>query len=331
MTDRPIALVTLADALDAQGETAEAFATYTAGKADFARLHDLRRPGGERAVDVCRRVAEAFKAAPEAAWSGGAVESMAGETGHVFLIGFPRSGTTLLEQTLANHPDVVVSDERPLLLDAELEFIFPKDGIERLAEATEDALEAHRARYWRRALAYGADPTGKLFVNKQPLNTMRLPLIAKLFPDASILFARRDPRDVVFSCFRRSFALNASTYEFTSPERAAAYYDAVMAADELYRVRLTLPRHEVRHEDLVEDFEAHARAVCDFLGLQWTDAMADIAQGAKDRAIRTPSAAQLARGLSTARSGLWRPYAKELAPVLPVLKPWVKRFGYPTD
>src|SRR5690349_17488151 len=127
-----------------------------------------------------------------------------------------------------------------------------------------------------------------------PLSSGLLPVVAKLFPDARVLFARRDPRDVVLSCFRRRFGMNASMYELPTLEGAASYYDAVMRLSEVYRGILPLPQHLVRYESLVEDFEGTARAACAFLGLEWSKEMLDFAAKARSRGISTPSAAQVA-------------------------------------
>jgi hypothetical protein len=101
-----------------------------------------------------------------------------------------------------------------------------------------------------------------------------------------------------------------------------------MRLSELYRELLPLPQHLVRYESLVEDFEGTARLACDFLGLEWDQALFDFAANARSRGIATPSAAQVARGLNREGEGIWRRYRDQLAPVLPVLEPWVQRFGY---
>jgi hypothetical protein len=157
---------------------------------------------------------------------------------------------------------------------------------------------------------------------------VQLPLVAKLFPNARVLFARRDPRDVVLSCFRRRFAMNPSMYQLLTLEGAAAFYDAVMALSELYRDVLPLPQHVVRYEDLVEDFEGTARAACDFIGLGWDPALLDFAAKARTRGISTPSAAQVTGGLNRKGQGVWQRYREQMALVLPLLQPWVERFGY---
>jgi len=185
-----------------------------------------------------------------------------------------------------------------------------------------------RDAYWTAVRSYGVEPRGRVFIDKMPLASVALPLIAKLFPNARILFARRDPRDVVLSCFRRRFGMNASMYQLLTLEGAARYYDAVMRLSELTRELLPLPAHEVHYESLVDDFERTARAACEFLGVEWDEGMADFAAKARDRGISTPSAAQVARGLNREGQGSWRRYREQMAPVLPLLQPWVERFGY---
>ncbi len=161
--------------------------------------------------------------------------------------------------------------------------------------------------------------------------SVNLPLVAKLFPGARILFARRDPRDVVLSCFRRRFGMNPSMYQLLTLEGTAAYYDAVMRLAQIWRQLLPLPQHLVRYESLVEDFDGTARAACDFLGLAWDEGLRDFAARARTRGISTPSAAQVARGLNREGQGSWRRYRQQMEPVLPTLRPWVEAFGYEAD
>ena len=206
------------------------------------------------------------------------------------------------------------------------EFLSGPGGVERLAATVSDLLAPYRESYWSRARQFVPDLAGKVFVDKYPLATIRLPLMSKVFPEAKIIFALRDPRDVVLSCFRRAFKMNASMYEFTSLETAARFYDAVMSAGEVYLARLPLKVHRLRYEDLVADFEDEGRALCEFLGVEWTPALENFA--ATDRALATPSSPQVARGLYSEGVGQWRNYARELEPVAPILGPWIAKFGY---
>ena len=187
----------------------------------------------------------------------------------------------------------------------------------------------YRTLYWRNvAREAGEAPAGRVVVDQTPLNTIHLPLIARLFPGAIIVFALRDPRDVVLSCFRRLFALNRYVYEFLSLSRTAQFYDATMQIAELAREKLPLNFHHLRNEDLVADFETRTRALCAAIGLDWDPAMAGFAGDSRARAVATPSATQIARGISAEGIGKWRHYEKEMAKVLPPLQPWVRRFGY---
>src|SRR6185312_15348575 len=114
-----------------------------------------------------------------------------------------------------------------------------------------------------------------------------------------VLFALRDPRDVVLSCFRRRFGMNAGMFEFTSLETTAAYYGAVMRLTDLYREKLALDILDTSHEALVTDFEPEAGRVCDFLGLEFREEMRGFAGRARAQNIDTPSSAQVARGLTS--------------------------------
>jgi hypothetical protein len=167
-----------------------------------------------------------------------------------------------------------------------------------------------------------------VFVDKMPLYSVFLCLIAKLFPRAKILFAVRDPRDVVLSCFRRRFVMTQQMYELTALESAASYYDQVMRLRERYREVLGLTFCDVRHENMVGDFDRETRRICDFLGVEWNAGLREFARSVPARSVNTPSGPQLARGLFTQGVGHWRRYAPQLAPVLPQLAPWAERFGY---
>jgi hypothetical protein len=152
-----------------------------------------------------------------------------------------------------------------------------------------------------------------------------------LFPRAKVIFAIRDPRDVVFSCLRCRFKMNRPNYEFVSLVRAANFYAETMRLAEIYRRKLGLDWIEVRHELVVAKFEVEVGRLCDFLGLSYAGEMRDFATHAKSRTITTASAPQIFRGLNSNGVGQWRNYAEELAPVMPILAPWVEKFGYPAE
>jgi hypothetical protein len=246
----------------------------------------------------------------------------------VFLLGFPRSGTTLLEQLLAAHPQVRALEEEPLLASAFEAFLTDEAACASLAELGEEEAAAWTDHYWRAVQSRVPDVGGKLFVDKQPAGTLNLPIIARLFPRAKILFAIRDPRDVVLSCFRQPFQMNAMTFAFTDLLETADCYDACMTFAELARARLRLAWTDVKHEDLVADVETELDRIVKYLGLPAHRDMIDVAAIANARPIRTPSARQVRAGINRRGLGRWREYSDALEPVLPTLAPWVEWFGY---
>jgi tetratricopeptide (TPR) repeat protein len=326
---RAEALLQLGIALGDLDRPAQAFAAAREGKQIQRALHAAQATSREGEVAKLTRLAKWLEQTP-VPWPPSPVPPAAGAAAtHVFLLGFPRSGTTLLEQVLAAHPKVATLEEAPLLAAAYDAFLSDADACSALLRADATEANAWAAQYWREVRRRGVDVTGRVFIDKQPAGTLDLPVIARLFPQAKILFALRDPRDVVLSCFRQAFQLNAMTYAFTDLAETAACYDACMTLAEQARVRLPLAWRDVRHEALVEDFDGELADIVAFLGLQPDPAMADFAQAAQSRTIRTPSAPQVRAGLTRRGLARWAAYREALAPVMPVLAPWVERFGYP--
>ncbi len=327
--DRARAMGLLADLDDARGSYDAAFAAYETCNRSLQKVH--RAFAVPSALDYVRSCLVAFEQR-SASWApaarSAAVPTPAAE--HVFLLGFPRSGTTLLEVVLDGHPSVVSLEERELLATGVLS-LMREPGFEALEAAGPAELDTVRAAYWEAVHGQGLEVSGKVFIDKHPLNTVKLPLIAKLFPDAKILFAIRDPRDVVLSCFRRRFKMNASMYQMLDLSSAAEFYAAVMALAHVVRPVCELAWHTVCYETLVANFEAEIGSICAFLGIEPTADLRNFGNKVGAREHATPSTAQLSRGLVTSGVGQWRHYAQSLLPLMPVLEPWVRRFGYPID
>ncbi|MEO8925572.1 MAG: sulfotransferase [Caulobacteraceae bacterium] len=327
--ERAVAFNALGDVLDKLDRPGDAFTAYEATGALLRELYAARfaGPGAESSLGAARRLGDYFRAADRADWGRSASPATPrAARGHVFLIGFPRSGTTMLGQALAVHPGAVTLDERDLLADATAAFMGAPESLGRLAAIAPSEIDHHLDLYWRQAREAGAEVAGKVFIDKMPMNMLRLPLIVKLFPDAKVLLSRRDPRDVVLSAFRRQFVINPTTVELLDLADAARLYDAVMGLMEVYGDKLDVDLRVQSYESLVADFEDQIGAVCDFAGLERRSGLADFAGRAG--AVATPSGAQLAAGLNAEGVGRWRRYAHELASVMPILAPWVERFGY---
>ncbi|MEO8123225.1 MAG: sulfotransferase [Burkholderiales bacterium] len=320
-----------ADARDALNRPLDAFADYADRNAILERINAPRIAAElhERRIDQAQRLARWFEsAAPEQWRTRAGADAMRPVREHVFLVGFPRSGTTLLEKMLACHPDISTLEEVDHLSTAAGALLADDSALRELANLSAVRADTAREVYWRGVeSSAGGSLSGRILVDKLPLHTMALPLIARLFPDAKILFGLRDPRDVVLSCFRRRFQINAAMFEFLTLEGAARYYAAVMSLARQYRSLLPLEVHEVRHEAMVADFEGEARKTLAFVGVDWNPSVHGFAERARARAV-TPSDLQLTRGLNADGVGQWRRYEASLSPVMGIIDPWLTHYGY---
>lgn len=243
----------------------------------------------------------------------------------VFLVGFPRSGTTLLDTLLMGHPQICVTEEKPMLDEVARTL----GGYERLGDLSEDQLSKLRELYLEQALTHVPSLDGRILVDKQPFAMVEAPLIYRLFPSAKILFVQRHPCDVVLSCFIARFEPNAALANFVTLEGTARLYGELRRFWSQCRSILPMIVHLVRYERLVDDTESEMRALLSFLGLEWTNEVLDHRTTAKDRGfINTPSYSQVVEPIFDRSIGRWERYREQMKPVLPILEPWAKRMGY---
>lgn len=247
----------------------------------------------------------------------------------VFLIGFPRSGTTLLDTLLRGHPQIAVVEEKPAIsrLRAALASLpgGDPDGLATL----DDAQAAHLRQAYFQELDRHLDSDGAVQIDKLPLNAVEVGLLQRVFPDARFLLALRHPCDCVLSCFMHAFRLNDAMANFLTLEDSAHLYDKVMGLLEHYRGTLSLSLHTVRYEALVTDVRATLEPLLAFLGVSWSEAVLDhIATARRRGRIHTPSYNQVTQPLYHRAAGRWTRYGEVMAPVLPILQPWIKRYGY---
>jgi hypothetical protein len=242
-----------------------------------------------------------------------------------FLVGFPRSGTTLLDTFLMGHPDTRVLEEFHMLGAAESVL----GNVTNLPDRSSDQLKQARRAYFAELDRHIDRDFPGLVIDKLPLNMLGLPMIYSLFPDARVIFAQRHPCDCVLSGFMQSFTLNDAMACFLTIEDSADLYDAAMSLFSASRDALPVALHSLIYEELVADPEGALQPLIAFLGLGWRPELLDHRSTAKARgAIITPSYDQVVQPLSKAPSGRWRRYEEQLAPVLPVLLPWAQRLGY---
>jgi len=173
------------------------------------------------------------------------------------------------------------------------------------------------------------EPIGdRVHLDKNPTLTLVLPGLLRLFPEARLLIALRDPRDVVVSCFMQYLPLNANSVCFLTLERTAQRYANDLAAWRKFRGMIASPWLEVRYEDAVADLEKETRRALDFLGLPWEPSVLNYRDRLKQKAVGSPTYEAVSQPLYTRAIGRWRHYEKYLAPCLPILEPSVEAFGY---
>jgi len=246
----------------------------------------------------------------------------------VFLVGFPRSGTTLLEQILMSHPKIESFGEQSALASCLADLYVGADAESRWDSLDDEGAAARREKYWQEVAGLGTLLPGQVLLDKLPLNIVFLPAVARVFPRAKILFAVRDPRDVVLSCFQQRFGMNTAMYELLRLDTAARYYDQVMGLAKKTRALHDFPMHDVRYEDVIADIEGKARKTIEFLGLDWDPAVLEYREKAKSRAINTPSVVQVVEPIYTSSQGKWQNYEAQLGGIMDRLAPWVQHWGY---
>lgn len=313
---------------DTAGNSDEAFRWLTLAN-QIARDNWLaRHPGNSVSLDDMSWLKDEFNHEHVMNWKPLQVDD--GRQDPIFLVGFPRSGTTLLEQVLDAHPGLQALDEKPAVE-------FMRLAVEQLPGGYPDALDTLtesqvltlRDGYFSTVAKYlKLEPNARL-VDKYPLNMVRLGIIQRIFPNARFILALRHPCDVCFSCFMQNFTLNDGMVGFHSLESTAAIYDRVMALWER-QVPLFQPNvHVLRYEDLVEDFQGEIEQLLSFLDLPWTDAVLDYAQHAIRRGmITTPSYHQVVRPIYKDSKFRWLRYGGYFSDALPLLEPWLQRFKY---
>ena len=238
-----------------------------------------------------------------------------------FLLGFPRSGTTLLDTFLMGHPEVTVLEEKQLVGRAAAVV----GGSADLAKASKALLGKARQAYFDALHEHVPASFTGLVIDKFPLDMAAAPVIDAMFPSARMIFAQRHPCDVVLSGFMQPIGV----VNFSNIEAAADYYDAMMSIWTAARAAMDLNVHTVVYEELVRDPEAVLRPTVAFLGLEWDDRILDHRRSARERGtIVTPSYDQVTEPVSTRPSGRWKRYRKQLEPALPILLPWAERLGY---
>lgn len=296
---------------------------------------------------------EAYRRVVTAQWFAGWSAMDTSQRTPAFLVGFPRSGTTLMEQGLDAHPDVIGLEERPTLSAAFEAFqrqvqkqsatlqdrvqsavtLSDKLAIVFAAMASLDmpAVDSLRNHYWQAVNAFVELSDNALLLDKMPLNILHIPFILRLFPAARFIVALRDPADCVFSGFMQHFESNPAMQRLASLDSGAAFYAETMALFQQYRqvFELESQLHFVHYERLIDDWQGVMTGIFQFLDLDWHDAVSDFQRHAMARGnLATPSYQDVVRPLTRRAAGRWRKYEHLIGDTFAPLAPYRKLWGY---
>jgi len=303
----------LGQCFEGQAEWDAAFKAFSKSNRILKRYHPHSNPDplGPHGLQTLARIHTWLKESPMPGWTESAIPDAGGIA---FLVGFPRSGTTLLDRMLSAHPDVEVLEEKSLFSKLHQDWSQP-GTLEALIYRQE--ISRHRRQ-----------PQRPLVIDKLPLNLAYLFLINRLFPEAPVVFLQRHPLDVCLSCYFQAFELEASMAYFLDIEETAQYYNAVMQVATLSIEQISNPVHQLRYEDLVAAPGDQLKVLLNFLNLKWDNAVLDYRQQAATDTSNTPSYQQVVQPLHSRSVGKWQHYPGQLESSLSVLAPWMKHLGY---
>ncbi|WP_019517356.1 tetratricopeptide repeat-containing sulfotransferase family protein [Sphingomonas sp. Mn802worker] len=306
-----------ADIAERRGKAGEAFAEFT-----LMNQAALAGAGAGEEPDYLARVRQEGDGRLAATVRDAATSTTRTPASPVFIMGFPRSGTTLLDTLLMNDPRFHVLEELPIVGTIEAE-ARAGGGID---QADPDEL---RRRYFALLERVAPNQRGATVVDKFPLHMARVPLLHRMFPDARMIFVERHPFDVVLSCFMANFQPNLAMRHLTSLGEAAALYDAAMTSFTNAESQLPLTVHRFRYERLVADPDAELRALMRFLDVSWNDDLLDNQASASRRGhIATASYSQVTEPIYTRAIDRWRRYERYFGDAAALLRPWCEKLGY---
>jgi hypothetical protein len=250
------------------------------------------------------------------------------------LCGHPRSGTTLLEQVLDSHSDIISAEETKMMHDdAYLPLIrdFPEGTsiLQALDSVPLTTIRRARENYFRCLELFLRRQIGsKLLVDKNPSLNLMIPIVVRVFPETKFLIALRDPRDTIVSCFMLAAPLTPISSAYLSLEGTVNQYANVMGFWQEMMPRMAGRWMHVRYEELIQDLPAVAKLVLGFLGVGFEEKVLKFYEHAQARRVQSPSHADVRKPLYRTAVGRWRNYQKYLEPHLPALEPFVKAFNY---
>ncbi len=246
----------------------------------------------------------------------------------VFLLGFPRSGTTLLDTILRTHSKIKVLEEKPFLLDLRHKYFTERNNkLFALRNIEQNEKDLIRNSYFKN-LKLKEEDKNKIIIDKLPLSIIEIGFIKCIFPNSKIILALRHPCDVVISCYFSSFKINDAMINFLDWENTINFYNEVFDLFEHYENQLSLNYYKIKYENVVKDFKNQIVSLLKFLNLEYENELKNFHLTAKKREkISTPSYTQVINPLYKSSIERWKNF-KNIADPSENLKKWIEKFNY---
>lgn len=323
----------LAAVLDTAGQYDDAMTALLEGKA-------IQRPQAVPLADALQRMQNMHKEIPRSItatvlgrWRADA-SKLQPPRRLALLAGHPRSGTTVLEQVLDSHSDVISLEETPLIHDEiyrpmSRDFAQGTGLFQMLDSVPPSVLCRLRENYFNCAQLFLGKPIGsRVLLDKNPGVNVMVPVLLRVFPETKFLIALRDPRDVVMSCFMQSLTLTPTSSAYLTLEATVQQYANVMDFWLEMVPRLGSQSMYVRYEEMIDDLQTVARSTLEFLGLEFEENVLRFFEHARTKRVSSPSSAEVRKPLYRTAVGRWKNYEKYLEPYMPALDRFLKEFNY---
>tara|TARA_Y100000768_G_scaffold359497_1_gene316057 strand:- start:335 stop:1081 length:747 start_codon:yes stop_codon:yes gene_type:complete len=242
------------------------------------------------------------------------------------MIGFPRSGTTLLDTILNSHQDIEVIEEQPMIQD--IERFLDIDNIKNIEMLSKKDLLECRKIYFSNLSKNSNSKNTKNIIDKLPLNILHIPTINKLFPNAKYILSVRHPFDSIISCYMQNFALNHYMSFMNDLKKLVNFYCLTMDIFVLCKERYDIDCKIIKYEKLLDNFEEEINSLLHFLNLSWDDNISNYREKAINKKINTPSYSQVIKPIYRTSINQWKFYKDELVLYSDKIKPWINYFNY---
>jgi len=322
-------IITLANSCDRLGDNEKAYNYFVEANNLFLNLRKVNLFDKNKYIKIIKDRVDFFTKSNIQKWN--KLKLSNEKQDPIFLVGFPRSGTTLLDTILRSHPLIEVVEEKPIInqLVDSLNKLSNK-GLKNLEKINEIQVEKLRKIYFDSFDTQIKNKNkSKIYIDKLPLNIVYAGEIIRIFPNAKFIVLIRHPYDCVFSCFMQNFELNDAMANFSNLGDAARLYDYVMSLWMQYLSIFKINYCEVKYENLIKDFKPTVSSVLKFLNLPWDNSVAAYTKTAKERDnIATPSYNQVIKPLYSHASGRWKRYEKQMSNTDIFLKKWLEKYNY---